>query len=67
MIMLDIIITGTFAPLSSFCDIAHPIIWKFQTKLGLFPSGVFPRYQPICPKYPKPHIDAFFRLDCCPL
>jgi hypothetical protein len=65
--MLDIIINDTFPPLSNSCDIAYPIILKFQTELGLFPGGVFPRYQPIGPKYPKPHIDAFFKPTCCPL
>jgi hypothetical protein len=65
--MLDVIIIDTFLPLSSSCDIAHSTILNFRTKLGLFPGGIFARYQPIGPKYPKLHIDAFFRLACCPL
>jgi hypothetical protein len=65
--MLDIIIIDTFPPLSNYCDIAHPTILEFKKKLGLSLSGVFLKYQPIGPKYPKPHIDAFFRPIFCPL
>ncbi len=48
-------------------DIAQPTILKFPTNLGLFPKCVFPKYQPIDPKFAKPHVDVSFQLTWCPL
>jgi hypothetical protein len=61
-IIHDNIVIDIFPFPSSSMTLLNPQSWNSQQKLGLFPKCVLPKFQPIDPKFLKPHVDVFFQL-----